>query len=215
MAEIRPPSKVKQVSDMVVVNIVEKEQVVTREFRIQAVVEYPTVWRASGDEAYMWGYAFRGRREMPGSTVTGASFFFTDIACGGVSRYGIFSHPPCQGGVGYTFGIMGPIVTPDENCEFRTFIGLKDGSNPSDGVLFSVVAQEEDGTETVLAKELWDKQEWKAMSAGLSAFKGKSIRLKLIADSCTNEDSSAGWASWGEPRIVSSDAVMRIEVSHT
>jgi hypothetical protein len=210
--EIRPPSQVEEVSDMVVVQVSEKEQVVTREFRIQALVEYPLVWRASGEESYSWGCAFRGGDEMSGNSDTGASFYFADIACGGVSRHGIFSHPPYRNGVGYTYGILGPVVIPDDDCEFRTFIGLKDGGDTSDGVVFQVLALDESGREHLLVSEHWDKREWKAVSASLSAFKGRKIRLKLIADVGPHDNSSSDWASWGEPRIVESTSVMRIEI---
>ncbi len=213
MVEIRPPSKVEEVSDIVVVRAKQKEQVVTREFRIQALVEYPAIWRATGDEPYSWGYAFRGGQEMPGNSDTGASFLFTDIASGGVSKPGVFSHPPYQGGVGYTFGLLGPILIPDQNCEFRTFIGLKDGGNQSDGVFFRVLAIDEIGREHFLTEELWGKREWKPISASLSAFKGQRIHLKLIADVGPQDNSASDWASWGEPRIVEKNAVIRIEVS--
>ena len=210
--EIRPPSKLEQVSDTVVVQVREKERVVTSEFRIQALVEYPLVWRAGGDESYSWGCAFRGGDEMSGNSDTGASFYFADITCGGVSKHGIFSHPPYRNGVGYTYGILGPVVIPDDDCEFRAFIGLKDGGDTSDGVVFQVLALDESGREYLLVRELWDKREWKAVSASLSAFSGRKIRLKLIADVGPHDNSSADWASWGEPRIVETTSVMRIEV---
>ena len=116
------------------------------------------------------------------------------------------------GGVGYTYGITGPIRIPDEESEFQAFIGIADGGNPSDGVVFQVVAIDEKGVEHELLKEHRAKREWKPVSAGLSAFKGQSIRLKFITDVGPNDDSSADWAAWGEPRIALKKPEMRISV---
>ena len=211
---LQPPSESREASDIMVVQVRRKDRVVTREFTVTAVLDHPLVWSAGPDQPLAWGYCFRGGQEMHGSTATGASLQYAEIACAGVVKRGIFSHPPYIGGVGYTYGITGPILIPDEDCEFRAFIGLKDGGDVSDGVLFSVSVLDGSGAEHPLIEEHWAKREWKGVSADLSAFRGRAIRLKFIADVGGDDNSNADWASWGEPRIVHKSAVMRIEVGH-
>jgi hypothetical protein len=126
-----------------------------------------------------------------------------------VTKQGIFAHPPYVGGVGYTFGVTPPIAIPNEPCDLRAFIGIKDGGDVSDGVLFKVLALDDAG-EHRLVEEFWAKREWKEITADLSAFTGKKIRLKFVTDVGPNDNSIADWASWGEPRIVLKSPVLRI-----
>ena len=208
---IQPSMEVVEVADMLIVRVWYKDFQSVKEYPVRSVVDHPSVWRALPDEGYSWGYGFRGGSEMPGNTQTGASFYHTKLTSGGVAKDGIFSHPPYQGGVGYVYGITRPIALPNEECAFETFIGIKDGGDVSDGVTFSVLVLDE-GKEYPLFEEHWAKREWKQVSADLSDFKGKTIRLKFIADVGPNDNSTADWASWGEPRVVLNEPVMRIEV---
>ena len=170
-----PPSEAREASAKMVVQIIHKDRVRTREFYVSTVVEHPSVWRMTPDEPLTWGHAVRG-------------------------------------GVGYAYGVTQPIAIPDDTCEFRAFVGLKDGCNLTDGVTFSVFVL--DGEEHLVASEPWARCEWKQISADLSAFRGRTIRLKLAADGGPGDDSTADWASWGEPRIVLKHPVTRIEVGH-
>ena len=77
------------------------------------------------------------------------------------------------GATGYTYGITSPITIPDKPCEFRTFIGLRDGGDASDGMTFKVLALDAAGP---------------------------------------NDNSTADWASWGEPRVVETKPVMRVDL---
>jgi len=209
---IEPPSEPREASDTLVIRVSHRDFSAVKEFPVRAVVEYPTQWKVTGREGFVWGYAFRGRAETTGDVQTGASFSCAQIVSSGVPKYGIFSHPPYRGGVGYTYGITSPIAIPDQECELRTFIGIKDGGDVSDGVLFTMLALDDEGGERLLVKEHWAKREWKEVAADLSAFKGKTIRLKFIADVGPNDDSTADWASWGEPRVILKQPVMRIRV---
>ncbi|MGB9620685.1 MAG: hypothetical protein ACPL7K_09755, partial [Armatimonadota bacterium] len=182
-----------------------------REFGVQSVVEHPAVWDLTDKGGFRFGYAYRGGNETGPSTASGATFQIESLACGGVTKRGIFAHPPWIGGVGYTWGITRRVELPEAPCEFRTFIGLRDGGNPSDGVVFTVLAIDDSGREQVLVNENWAKREWKEISAYLSSLRGKTIRLKFVTDVGPNDNSTADWACWGEPRIVTRDPVARIE----
>jgi len=49
------------------------------------------------------------------------------------------------------------------------------------------------------------------VTADLSPFAGKTIRLKLIADVGPNDNSQADWASWGEPVVRLKRTICRAE----
>lgn len=194
-----------------VVQVRYRDRVVTREFRVTAVLDHPLVWNAGSDQPLAWVHRFRDGQEMHYDPVTEAGLRYAKVACGGSAKPAIFSHPSAGRAV-CAYAITGPIAIPDNDCEFRAFIGLQDGGDTSDDVLFSVLALEGDGAEHPLLNQHWPKCEWKAISADLSAFRDRTIRLKLIAEVGSNSDSTADQACWAEPRIVHKSAVMRIEV---
>jgi len=114
--------------------------------------------------------------------------------------------------VGYTYGITDPIAIPDEECEFRTFVGIKDGGDVSDGVVFSVLVLDAHGTQHTLLEQHWAKREWKELSADLSKFRGQTVRLKLVTDVGPSDNSVADWASWGEPRAIAKRPRLRVKL---
>lgn len=207
---IVPPSESKQVSDILVITASHGEFSVAAEFPVRTVIDYPTAWQLGGNDGFEWGYAFRGSKEMPGNTATGAAFISSRVVSGGVTKQAIFAHPPYNGGVGYTYGMTPKIQVPDKPCDFRAFIGIKDGGDKSDGVTFTVLAVDENGAERQILREHWAERKWKEVSADLSAFSGKSVRLKLLTDCGPKDDTTADWAAWGEPRVASREATVRV-----
>jgi hypothetical protein len=84
------------------------------------------------------GLAVRGKAEQPLDTArTGAQFAPSRRVVGGVSKEGLFCHPPYKGGVGYAFGTF-RVSLPDAPCAFESYIGFADGSTTQDGCVFSV-----------------------------------------------------------------------------
>lgn len=212
---VDPVEMLREASDTLVVQVSRGGFEAEREFAVRSEVGHPAVWRAE-DQGFAWGYACRGEPEVAGAmgsgADSGAAFYSSRITSGGVTRPGIFVHPPWKDGVGYTYGISGPIEIPESECEFRTWIGIKDGGNVSDGVEFTAVAIDDRGAEHVLANEHWKERRWSEVSADLAAFGGRTIRLKLICDVGPNDDSTADWAAWGEPRVVRRSPVTRVKV---
>lgn len=121
-------------------------------------------------------------------------------------------HPPYTGGVGYTWAEIKPIRLPRAPCLFHSWIGIRDGGNPSDGVLFKVELIDERGVVHPLAQGTGLQGAWRELSANLSPFAGQTVRLRLIADVGPNDDSTADWASWGEPTIRLAQPIKTIEV---
>ncbi|MGC8668121.1 MAG: hypothetical protein ACP5VE_08415 [Chthonomonadales bacterium] len=149
-----------------------------------------------------WGIARRGDPESTDVAGSGATCAVQDdLPVGGQSRKGIFMHPPYQGGVGYTWAELKSVRLPNGPCAFHSFIGLKDGGDPSDGVLFSVELVDAKGSRHVLASRMGYQKKWEELSADLSAYAGREVRLRLIADVGPADNSTADWACWGDPVI--------------
>jgi hypothetical protein len=159
----------------------------------------------------MWGIARRGEKEIPDPGGTGAVYYTGVLPVGGISKTGIFMHPPYIGGVGYTWAELTPLQLPHAPCVFHSFIGLRDGGDASDGVLFRVELIDSQGRVHRLAEATGVQGAWREIQADLSPFAGQTVRLRLIADVGPQDDSTADWASWGEPTIKLASPVKMVE----
>ncbi|MCX7969818.1 MAG: hypothetical protein N3B10_15195, partial [Armatimonadetes bacterium] len=114
-------------------------------WRLRVTRELTTLIRLDVDRVpFFWGICRRGQDEQPDDGKSGATFFRHDgMPVGGVSKPGFFSHPPYIGGVGYVWAQFGPMNLPNEPCEFRSWVGLMDGGDPSDGAMFIVEVVDE------------------------------------------------------------------------
>lgn len=131
------------------------------------------------------GYVARGRME-----------------CGGVAKEGLRMHPPYVGGVGYSYALFSPLELPPEPAAaFRASVGKGDGSDLGDGILYKVVVVDENGKQHEAARTVVRQHEWRPIEADLSAWAGKTIRLKLISDVGDNDNSIGDWACWADMRI--------------
>ncbi len=151
---------------------------------------------------FFWGICRRGKDEQSDDGKSGAIFHRSEgMPVGGIRKDGFFSHPPYIGGVGYVWAQFGPLKLPKEPCEFRSWVGLMDGGNPSDGAMFIVEIVDENGQRHRLSELHGVQREWRELISDLTKFSGRRIWLRLIADVGQNDNSTADWASWGEPRI--------------
>jgi len=151
---------------------------------------------------FEWGIAFRNQAEQPGDTKTGAVFIRQpENVVGGVNKPGLFSHPPYNGGFGYSFAAFAPIQLPAEPAEVHLFIGLGDGGDPSDGVDYTILVRDAQGKETKLLAEHGEQKHWREVTADLSAFAGQKVEFKLVADCGAKDNTVADWACWGDPEI--------------
>jgi hypothetical protein len=129
--------------------------------------------------------------------------------CGGVSRGGIFMHPPYKGGVGFAFAALPVTLPAAPPSSFRASVGKTDGSDPGDGIWYRVVVRATDGTETVAAETTVRDHAWVPIEADLSRWSGQSVTLRLVADVGAKDDSSGDWACWSEARVESSRPELR------
>ncbi len=184
------------------------------QWKLQVVREPTTLLRLDSDQVpFFWGICRRGQSERADDGKSGATFYRHDgMPVGGVSKPGFFSHPPYIGGVGYVWAQFGPIELPNEPCEFRSWVGLMDGGDPSDGVMFIVEVVDENGQRHRLTELHGVQGKWRELVADLTKFSGQKVWLRLIADVGPNDNSTADWASWGMPRVELKTLRRRIEI---
>ncbi len=162
---------------------------------------------------YQWGIALRGQHEEPDDGTSGAMFSpGQELPVGGAVKHGIFMHPPYIHGIGYTWAISEPIRLPNEPVEFHSFIGLKDGGDPSVGLDFILDVINSKGQRIQLASKLGVQHQWRVMQADLSRFEGQQVRL-VLRGNVVHNNSTADWGSWGEPEIRLMNPASVIEVS--
>jgi hypothetical protein len=168
---------------------------------------------ASLSEQFIAGQCLRGQTEESLNSQTGAiAHQEANLTCGGISKPGIFMHPPYKTGVGYAFAKFEPITLPSKLAAFRCDIGKRDGSDRGDGILFRVVVIEQNGKETVVAEKQWAEHDWTSLEADLSRWAGKTIRIKLISDVGASNNSVGDWACWSNLRIETKEPVLQTNV---
>jgi len=112
-----------------------------------------------------------------------------ESAVDGVTRAGIFAHPPDHGRTIVDI----PMVLPGDPAAFHSFVGIRDRAK-SAGVEFVVEAN--GGT---LAREKVLPGAWHEVACDLTPWAGKPVVLSLITDSAG--DYICDWAQWGELQI--------------
>jgi hypothetical protein len=159
--------------------------------------------------AFKTGQCLRGEQEKPLDGTTRASVHWTERTCGEKAKPCLFMHPPYVGGVGYSYALFDPLELPQEPAAaLRLQIGKGDGSDPGDGILFRVAVIDSSGKETIVAEKQWIQHAWTPIEAELSAWAGKRVGIKLIADVGPADNSSGDWACWADMRIESAQAVL-------
>ncbi|NLF73922.1 MAG: hypothetical protein GX575_33350 [Candidatus Anammoximicrobium sp.] len=111
------------------------------------------------------------------------------LTVGGVTKDGLFAHPPNHG---RTIAYL-PLTLPNQPLKLSCAIGVRDGST-SEGVVFAVEAN---GAE--LARRRMVPGAWETLTVDLSDLAGKPVVLGLVTDS--DGTYSCDWACWGEPVI--------------
>jgi hypothetical protein len=174
--------------------------------RSPRMIAAPTVEAQSGQRV-------RGGAETAIDGDGGTQSVWMDMGCGGTVKHGLFMHPPYRKGTGYTFAVFGPWTLPaDVPSSFLCEIGKKDGSDPGDGILFRVAVVEDNGREEIVAEKSWIQHAWTPLSADLSRWAGRNIRIKLIADVGAADNSSGDWACWADMKLQSTMPVMTAHI---
>ena len=128
----------------------------------------------------------------------GATFSRSRSTLSGVTKADIFAHPPFQDGSGDTFGEFTIPLPKSHRVHLEFHIGLKEGSERSDGVEFIVSVQN-----NLIFRKHYNQQEWEHVTLDLSPYSGQNIRLRFTTTPGPNGNASHDWAVWGEPKIIS------------
>jgi hypothetical protein len=149
------------------------------------------------------GACLRGEPERGALDGLGAGVYTANRSCGGISRDGLFLHPPYKKGVGYSFATFGPLEIPERPAVFRALVGKADGSFLGDGILFRVFVIDADDKQTQIAEQTVAKHEWLPIEGDLSPWAGQPVRIKLASDVGLGDDSSGDWSIWADMRFES------------
>ena len=134
----------------------------------------------------------------------GASFHKTEVSIAGVHKSAIDAHPPHRiipgdnlRGDTSTFGEW-TLSLPDTSTPlYLDFdIGLREGSERSDGVTFIVSIQ---GTE--IFRRLYNAQRWEHVRLDLTPYRKQRVTLRFSTTPGPVGDGAWDWAMWGEPEI--------------
>jgi hypothetical protein len=170
-------------------------------FRVRRVEQQPLVADLQ-DFHFAWGIARRRGLEMPDPGDTRATFYLdNELSVGRVVKRGFFANPPYIGGIGYTWEETEPFDLPTDPCQFRAFVGIKDGGAPSDGVLFRVEVKDARGVVRAIAEQMGYQGGWRPITGDLSLFAGQRVQLRLIADVGPSGNPQGDWGAWGGPLV--------------
>ena len=134
----------------------------------------------------------------------GASFHKTEVSIAGVRKSAIDAHPPYRNihddyirRDTSTFGEW-TLSLPDTSTPlYLDFdIGLREGSEGSDGVTFIVSIQ---GTE--IFHRLYNAQRWEHVRLDLTPYRKQRVTLRFSTTPGPVGNGAWDWAMWGEPEI--------------
>ncbi len=134
----------------------------------------------------------------------GASFHKTEVSIAGIRKFAIDAHPPYESILGdhirrdtSTFGEW-TLSLPDTSTPlYLDFdIGLREGSQRSDGVTFIISIQ---GTE--IFRRLYKKQRWEHVRLDLTPYRNQRVTLRFSTAPGPVGDPAWDWGMWGIPKI--------------
>ena len=138
------------------------------------------------------GVRFQG---IDGPLGNGAVVHLSSIAAGGVTRQGLFIHPPYQGQVGGETFIQFPVPVPSAAL-LRFGVGVADNATCTDGVTFRV---------SVNGADLWSQHltrtGWQDVSLSLAAYGGSTVAVRLTSHPGPANNAGCDWAVWSPTRL--------------
>ena len=137
--------------------------------------------------------------EMPRQR--GATFRRVEASIAGVQKTAIDAHPPYQGISGDAFGEWTISLPESPRIRLEFDIGLRDGSEASDGVTFIVSVEDDE-----IFREHYNAQRWQHCSLDLTRYQQQRVTLRFTTTPGPVGNGAWDWAVWGEPKIVSEPA---------
>ena len=148
------------------------------------------------------GMCPRGGTETPLDPASGANFQDRPRTVGGASKRTFFTHPPYQGGVGYTYWLR-ELEVPVAETELQFAVGMGERSpERSDGVWFRVLAATGEGEFRQIHEISSKAHEWLPQRVSLKDYAGRRVRLKFVADCGPADNATTDHAHWADVRLV-------------
>ena len=123
------------------------------------------------------------------------------VTVGGVTKPGIFMHPPYRHGAGYVFLRYRLNLPKDKDVAFSASVGKPDFKTANgDGTLYQIAVQPvgaDISARKVVASAQVKEKKWKELVADLSPWRGQSVWLYLIADEGPANSSDCDGSAWG------------------
>ena len=133
----------------------------------------------------------------------GAVVYLTTMVVGGVSRQGIFAHPPFQGIEGLQGGetfIEYTVPVPKSNSvSFQFAPGILDGVN---GLRVGPMTFKVEVNGSLQWSQDVSTGAWQPGSIDLAAFAGQTITIRLISNPGPANNSSYAWGGWSALQLV-------------
>ena len=139
----------------------------------------------------MYGRAFvlKGE-ELPRQR--GATFQRTEASIAGVHKTAIHAHPPYQSVSGDAFGEWTLSLSDSPRIRLEFDIGLRDGSEGSDGVTFIVNVEGK-----AVFRQHYNEQRWEHFSVDLTSYRNQHVILRFITTPGPVGNGAWDWAMWG------------------
>ena len=137
----------------------------------------------------------------------GATFQRVEASVAGVQKPAIHAHPPYQGITGDAFGEWTTSLPESPRIRLEFDIGLRDGSEGSDGVTFIVSVKGDE-----IFREHYNAQGWQHFSLDLTPYRKQQVTLRFTTTPGPVGNGAWDWAVWGEPKIVSEPADTPVKV---
>jgi hypothetical protein len=173
----------------------------------------PTRWVVADltKTPYTLGQCLRGQAESSyDHLATLALVYPTNEKLGEESLESFHMHPPYKDGkVGYVFACF-DVALPEGRPALDFSLGFGAGSTTQDGCVFKVIVVDEGKTTDVFSEQYATLSAWARRSADLSAFAGKDVKIKLVADVGPADNSYSDWALWGAPEIVMDEPAVEV-----
>ena len=128
------------------------------------------------------------------------------IIAGGVSRSGLFLHPPWQGQVGGETFVAYQVAVP-AGAVLRFGVGVADNASCTDGVTFEVAVGG-----SVLWSQHYLKDGWHDHAMSLAAFAGATVPLRIISHPGPSSNAGCDWNVWNDVRIETIPSARTIDV---
>jgi tetratricopeptide (TPR) repeat protein len=117
----------------------------------------------------------------------------------------LFMHPNAR--AEYVVDLTGFQNLSALDLKFDIAMSPQSWMQEGDGVSFSILFENDQGTQQIFSKYINPKQNladqcWHVQSIDISAYIGQTITLIFETDAGPDEDLRFDWAGWGEPRLL-------------